>query len=34
MNPIGGTELQYNQLYKYVDNKLLSHFKIVTSVPE
>ena len=34
MKPIGGTELQYNQLYKYVDNKLLSNFQITTSVPE
>src|SRR5210317_1737049 len=34
MKPIGGTELQYNQLYKYVDNKLLSNFQITTSIPE
>ena len=34
MKPIGGTELQYNQLYKYVDNKLLDNFQITTSVPE
>jgi len=34
MKPIGGTELQFNQLYKYVDNNLLNHFQITTSVPE
>jgi len=34
MKPIGGTELQYNLLYKYVDNKLLDNFQITTSVPE
>ena len=34
MKPIGGTELQYNLLYKYVDNKLLDQFQITTSVPE
>ena len=34
MKPIGGTELQYNQLYKYVDHKLLDNFQITTSVPE
>mgnify|MGYP001235524877 CR=1 FL=1 len=34
MKPIGGTELQYNQLFKYVDNKLLNNFQITTSVPE
>jgi len=34
MKPIGGTELQYNLLYKYVDNKLLENFQITTSVPE
>ena len=34
MKPIGGTELQYNLLYKYVDNKLLNNFQITTSVPE
>lgn len=34
MKPIGGTELQYNLLYKYVDNKLLEKFQITTSVPE
>ena len=34
MKPIGGTELQYNLLQKYVDSNLLSHFKIVTSIPE
>ena len=34
MKPIGGTELQYNQLYKYVDNNLLNKFQITTSVPE
>ena len=34
MRPIGGTELQYNLLYKYVDNKLLENFQITTSVPE
>jgi len=34
MQPIGGTELQYNQLYKYVDNNLLNKFQITTSVPE
>lgn len=34
MKPIGGTELQYNQLYKYVDNDLLDNFQITTSVPE
>ena len=34
MQPIGGTELQYKQLEKYVDSKLLSNFQITTSVPE
>jgi glycosyltransferase involved in cell wall biosynthesis len=34
MKPIGGTELQYNLLYKYVDHKLLDNFQITTSVPE
>jgi len=34
MSPIGGTEIQYNKLYKYVDNKLLSNFQITTSIPE
>src|SRR5210317_475107 len=34
MKPIGGTELQYNKLYKYVDHKLLDNFQITTSVPE
>ena len=34
MKPIGGTELQCNLLYKYVDNKLLNNFQITTSVPE
>jgi UDP-glucose:(glucosyl)LPS alpha-1,2-glucosyltransferase len=34
MNPIGGTELQYNLLFKFVDNNLLNKFQITTSVPE
>jgi hypothetical protein len=34
MQPIGGTELQYDLLYKYVDNNLLHQFQITTSVPE
>ena len=34
MNPIGGTEIQYNMLLKYVDSNLLSNFQITTSVPE
>jgi|TARA_R100000149_G_scaffold33255_1_gene12734 glycosyltransferase involved in cell wall biosynthesis len=34
MSPLGGTELQYQLLYKYVDNSLLENFSIVTSVPE
>ena len=34
MQPIGGTELQYAQLYKHVDNDLLDNFQITTSVPE
>jgi glycosyltransferase involved in cell wall biosynthesis len=34
MKPLGGTELQYALLYKYVDKKLLNNFQITTSVPE
>ena len=34
MNPIGGTELQYKLLEKYIDSKLLDNFQITTSVPE
>jgi len=34
MNPRGGTELQLEYLYKYVDNKLLDQVQITTSVPE
>ena len=34
MNPIGGTEIQYNKLYKYVDNKLLKEVQITTSIPD
>ena len=34
MQPIGGTELQYKLLEKYVNSKLLSNFQITTSVPE
>jgi UDP-glucose:(glucosyl)LPS alpha-1,2-glucosyltransferase len=34
MKPIGGTELQYNLLLKYIDKDLLNHFQITTSVPE
>jgi hypothetical protein len=34
MNPLGGTELQYALLHKYVDNTLLKNFQITTSVPE
>jgi hypothetical protein len=34
MNPLGGTELQYALLHKYVDKKLLNNFQITTSVPE
>ena len=32
-NPRGGTELQLEYLYKYVDNKLLDQFQICTSIP-
>ena len=32
-NPRGGTELQLEYLYKYVDKKLLDNFQICTSVP-
>ena len=34
MNPIGGTELQFKLLEKYIDSKLLNNFQITTSVPE
>jgi UDP-glucose:(glucosyl)LPS alpha-1,2-glucosyltransferase len=34
MQPLGGTELQYAQLYKHVDNTLLDKFQITTSIPE
>ena len=34
MSPLGGTEIQYQLLYKYVDNDLLDNFLITTSVPE
>ena len=34
MNPIGGTELQYKLLEKYIDSKLLDNFQLTTSVPE
>jgi hypothetical protein len=34
IKPLGGTELQYNLLQKYVDSKLLDNFQITTSVPE
>ena len=34
MNPLGGTEIQYELLHKYVDNNLLDNFLITTSVPE
>jgi UDP-glucose:(glucosyl)LPS alpha-1,2-glucosyltransferase len=34
MKPLGGTELQYAQLYKHVDNTLLDKVQITTSVPE
>jgi len=34
MNPRGGTELQVELLYKYVDNTLLDKVQITTSVPE
>ena len=34
MNTIGGTELQYKLLEKYIDSKLLDNFQITTSVPE
>ena len=34
MKPLGGTELQYALLHKYVDKKLLNNFQITTSVPE
>ena len=34
MQPIGGTELQFNLLKKYVDSDLLDKFQITTSVPE
>ena len=33
-NPKGGTELQFDYLTKYVDDKLLSEVQICTSVPE
>ena len=33
-NPRGGTELQLEYLYKYVDRKLLDQVQITTSVPE
>jgi len=33
-SPRGGTELQLEYLYKYVDNKLLDQVQITTSVPE
>jgi len=33
-NPRGGTELQLEYLYKYVDNSLLDQVQITTSVPE
>ena len=33
-NPRGGTELQFEYLRKYVDNKLLDQVQITTSVPE
>ena len=32
--PKGGTELQFDYLTKYVDNKLLDEVQICTSVPE
>jgi len=34
MSPKGGTELQLDYLYKYVDNRLLDRVQITTSVPE
>jgi glycosyltransferase involved in cell wall biosynthesis len=34
MKPLGGTELQYALLHKYVNKKLLNNFQITTSVPE
>jgi hypothetical protein len=34
MKPLGGTELQYALLHKYVDKKLLKNFQITTSIPE
>mgnify|MGYP001230264530 FL=1 len=34
MSPLGGTEIQYELLYKHVDNKILDNFQITTSVPE
>ena len=34
MNPIGGTELQYQLLEKHISKDLLSNFQITTSVPE
>ena len=34
IKPLGGTELQYSLLQKYVDSKLLDNFQITTSVPE
>ena len=30
----GGTEIQFDKLYQYVDNELLNHFQITTSIPE
>ena len=33
MKPLGGTELQYKFLEKYVDKDLLDNFQICTSVP-
>ena len=34
MQPLGGTELQYALLGKYVDKELLDNFQITTSIPE
>ena len=34
MKPLGGTELQYAQLYKHVDKDLLDKVQITTSIPE
>ena len=34
MKPMGGTEIQLEYLYKYVDNNLLYKVQITTSVPE